>query len=69
VAEAGIRQFLDIGTELPTTNAVHEVAQAAAPSSRVVYVDNDRCNSGCAHVSRGGTRLVGLRDMRTPRKA
>jgi hypothetical protein len=40
-AEAGIRQFLDIGTGLPTTNNVHEVAQAAAPSSRVVYVDND----------------------------
>src|SRR6202034_2781804 len=41
VAEAGIRQFLDIGTGLPTTNAVHQVAQAAAPSSRVVYADND----------------------------
>ena len=40
-AEAGIRQFLDIGTGLPTTNNVHEVAQAVAPSSRVVYVDND----------------------------
>jgi S-adenosyl methyltransferase len=39
--EAGIRQFLDIGTGLPTTNNVHEVAQAVAPSSRVVYVDND----------------------------
>jgi S-adenosyl methyltransferase len=51
-AEAGIRQFLDIGTGLPTTNSVHEVAQQAAPSSRVVYVDNDRCKSGCAHVRR-----------------
>jgi hypothetical protein len=40
-AEAGIRQFLDIGTGLPTTNSVHEVAQAIAPSSRVVYTDND----------------------------
>jgi S-adenosyl methyltransferase len=40
-AEAGIRQFLDIGSGLPATNNVHEVAQAAAPSSRVVYVDND----------------------------
>jgi hypothetical protein len=39
--EAGIRQFLDIGTGLPTTNSVHEVAQQVAPSSRVVYVDND----------------------------
>jgi S-adenosyl methyltransferase len=41
VAEAGIRQFLDIGTGLPTTNSVHEVAQAQLPSARVVYADND----------------------------
>jgi len=40
-AEAGVRQFLDIGSGLPATNNVHEVAQAAEPSSRVVYVDND----------------------------
>jgi hypothetical protein len=40
-AEAGIRQFLDIGTGLPTTNNVHEAAQRLAPASRVVYVDND----------------------------
>jgi hypothetical protein len=39
--EAGIRQFLDIGTGLPTTNNVHEVAQTVAPSARVVYIDND----------------------------
>jgi len=38
---AGIRQFLDIGTGLPSANNTHEVAQAAAPDSRVVYVDND----------------------------
>ena len=38
---AGIRQFLDIGTGLPTANNTHEVAQATAPESRVVYVDND----------------------------
>jgi len=37
----GIRQFLDIGTGLPTANNTHEVAQAAAPESRIVYVDND----------------------------
>ena len=41
MAEAGIRQFLDVGTGLPTANNVHEVAQAIAPESRVVYVDND----------------------------
>jgi len=39
--EAGIRQFLDIGTGIPTANNTHEVAQAAAPTSRIVYVDND----------------------------
>jgi hypothetical protein len=39
--ECGIRQFLDIGTGLPTMDNVHEVAQATAPDSRVVYVDND----------------------------
>ena len=40
-AEAGIRQFLDIGTGLPTVDNTHEVAQRAAPESRIVYVDND----------------------------
>src|ERR1700693_5836550 len=40
-ADAGIRQFLDIGTWLPTVNNTHEVAQQVAPESRVVYVDND----------------------------
>ncbi|HEU4421675.1 MAG TPA: SAM-dependent methyltransferase [Pilimelia sp.] len=39
--EAGIRQFLDIGTGLPTANNTHEVAQRVAPESRIVYVDND----------------------------
>lgn len=40
-ADAGIRQFLDIGTGLPSAGNTHEVAQQAAPASRVVYVDND----------------------------
>ncbi|MFE9364594.1 SAM-dependent methyltransferase [Streptomyces sp. NPDC006978] len=40
-AEAGIRQFLDIGTGLPTANSTHEIAQWTAPESRIVYVDND----------------------------
>ncbi len=39
--EAGIRQFLDIGTGLPTVNNTHEVAQAVASECRIVYVDND----------------------------
>ncbi|MEV1068691.1 SAM-dependent methyltransferase [Streptomyces sp. NPDC050263] len=41
VAEAGIRQFLDVGTGLPTADNTHEVAQRLAPESRIVYVDND----------------------------
>jgi hypothetical protein len=53
--EAGVRQFLNIGTGLPTTNNVHEVAQRIAPSSRIVYVDNDRFKSCCAHAGRAGT--------------
>jgi len=39
--EVGIRQFLDIGTGIPSANNTHEVAQAVAPESRIVYVDND----------------------------
>ncbi len=39
--EAGIRQFLDIGTGLPTFDNTHQVAQRVAPESRIVYVDND----------------------------
>jgi hypothetical protein len=39
--EAGIRQFLDIGTGLPTADNTHEIAQRIAPESRIVYVDND----------------------------
>lgn len=39
--EAGITQFLDLGTGLPTMGNVHQIAQAIAPASRIVYVDND----------------------------
>jgi len=39
--QAGIRQFLDIGTGIPSANNTHEVAQSVAPESRIVYVDND----------------------------
>jgi hypothetical protein len=41
LAGQGIRQFLDIGTGIPTANNTHEVAQRIAPASRIVYVDND----------------------------
>ena len=47
--EAGIRQFIDVGTGIPAAGNVHEVA---APGTRVVYVDNDRCKSDCAHARR-----------------
>jgi hypothetical protein len=39
--EAGVRQFLDIGTGLPTANNTHEIAQSLVPQARIVYVDND----------------------------
>ncbi len=41
VSEEGIRQFLDIGTGIPSADNTHEVAQSVAPESRIVYVDND----------------------------
>ncbi|MGX1773397.1 SAM-dependent methyltransferase [Nocardia brasiliensis] len=41
LADAGVRQFLDIGAGLPTAGNVHEIAQDIAPESRIVYVDND----------------------------
>src|ERR1700754_3194383 len=40
-ADAGIRQFLDVGTGIPTSPNLHEIVQAIAPESRVVYTDND----------------------------
>jgi S-adenosyl methyltransferase len=50
----GVRQFLDLGSGLPTHCNVHEVAQQNAPGTRLVYVDYDRCKSGCAHTRRAG---------------
>ena len=41
LAEQGIRQFIDIGSGLPTVGNTHEIVQAVAPDARVVYVDND----------------------------
>ena len=41
LADAGIRQFLDIGTGLPTADNTHQIAQQVAPEARIVYVDND----------------------------
>jgi len=54
-AEAGVRQFLDIGTGLPSADSTHEVAQAVAPECRVVYVDNDPIVLLHAHALLTGT--------------
>jgi hypothetical protein len=53
--EAGIHQFLDIGTGLPTVDNTHEVAQKIAPGARVVYVDNDPIVLAHARALLGGT--------------
>jgi hypothetical protein len=49
---AGIQQFLDIGTGIPTSPNVHEIAQGIAPASRVVYVDNDPIVLACCRTLR-----------------
>jgi hypothetical protein len=54
-AEHGIRQFLDIGSGLPTAQNTHEVAQSVAVDSRVVYVDNDRAAIRYAEALLGST--------------
>jgi SAM-dependent methyltransferase len=65
--EAGIRQFLDIGTGIPTQGNVHEVAHAAAPDARVVYVDNDPIVHVHANaLLAGDTTSIILADLREP---
>ncbi|GAA3750402.1 SAM-dependent methyltransferase [Plantactinospora mayteni] len=59
-AEAGIRQFLDVGTGLPTMQNTHEVAQRVAPESRIVYVDNDPMVLVHARALLASTTLEGL---------
>jgi len=73
--EAGVRQFLDVGTGIPTANNTHQVAQEVAPESRVVYVDYDpvvlthaRCwdvSSSQALTRNGGSDPVGIMSMIT----
>ncbi|MFJ5773043.1 SAM-dependent methyltransferase [Streptomyces sp. NPDC093094] len=55
VAEAGVRQFLDIGTGIPTEPNLHQVAQRIAPEARVVYADNDPIVLRHAEALLGGT--------------
>jgi len=72
VTEAGVRQFLDIGTGLPSANNVHEVAQSVARDSRVVYVDNDpivlaHARALLAGTPQGRTAYIDA-DLRDPEK-
>ncbi|MDX3119063.1 SAM-dependent methyltransferase [Streptomyces scabiei] len=54
--DGGVRQFLDVGTGLPTADNTHEVAQRVAPDSRIVYVDNDPVVLAHAHALLTSTR-------------
>ncbi|MFJ6215436.1 SAM-dependent methyltransferase [Streptomyces sp. NPDC092296] len=68
LVDAGVRQFLDLGSGIPTQGNVHEVAQAAAPDARVVYVDNDPvavAHSASILADRPGTGIVNG-DIRRP---
>jgi hypothetical protein len=67
-AEKGIRQFLDIGTGIPATGNVHEIAAQAADGTRVVYVDNDPIVYVHANalLTRTGTAEAVLADLRDP---
>jgi S-adenosyl methyltransferase len=69
---AGIRQFLDIGTGLPTADNTHDIAQAIAPESHIVYVDNDplvlvHARALLTSSAQGATAYVDA-DLREPEK-
>ena len=67
-ADAGITQFLDIGTGLPTQGNVHQVAQDISPAARVVYVDNDPMVLAHSRALKtGGDTMVIEADLRNPR--
>src|SRR4051794_10125408 len=68
LTDAGIRQFVDIGCGLPTQGNVHEIAQAAAPDSRVAYIDNDPIVISHAQALLGGNpgTVVVQADIRAP---
>ena len=70
--EAGIRQFLDLGTGIPNADNVHGVAQATAPDARVVYVDHDPVVLAHAHTllssTPEGADHVHLRRPARPRR-
>jgi hypothetical protein len=68
IAERGVRQFIDIGSGLPTVGNTHEVVQRVNPQTRVVYVDNDPmvAEQGHALLSDTGTTRVICADLREP---
>ncbi|MGH3392130.1 MAG: SAM-dependent methyltransferase [Actinomadura sp.] len=70
LAKAGIRQFLDLGTGLPSQNNVHEVAQRVCPDARVVYVDNDPVvrNHAEALLASDDSTVVLCEDLREPER-
>lgn len=60
-ADAGLRQFIDIGTGIPSAGNVHEVAGQAAPGARVAYVDNDpivHVHANALLTGSGTTRII-----------
>jgi hypothetical protein len=67
-ADAGIRQFIDVGTGIPSAGNVHQVAGEIAPGSRVVYVDNDPIVHVHANalLAGAGTTSIVLADLRDP---
>jgi S-adenosyl methyltransferase len=65
--QAGIRQFIDLGSGLPTMDSVHEVARTAAPDARVVYVDFDPVVIAHANALLAGDNVVIVKaDIRNP---
>ncbi|MFI9168135.1 SAM-dependent methyltransferase [Streptomyces lincolnensis] len=69
-AQAGIRQFLDVGTGIPTSPNIHEIAQSVSPDARVVYVDNDplvlRLSQGLLDSAPEGRTAYIEADLRDP---
>jgi hypothetical protein len=69
VGEAGVRQFIDLGSGLPTQGNVHQIAQEVAPAARVVYVDNDPIvlTHGRALLAEDGITTIVQGDIREPK--
>jgi hypothetical protein len=69
LAAAGVRQFLDVGSGIPTVGNVHEIAQAAVPDARVAYVDLDPVAvAESLEILEGNDRAIAVRaDLRSPR--